>query len=138
MITNIFKRVLFWLDCSRAFALPMTVMSWLVVFVWAIKHSGCILNGILALLGIIFAHLATNLIDDYCDYKILCQDEKYIKTAQKCKCAHIFEGRVTLPEMLRMIILYCLLAAIIGLILTFKAGLPVIWLALIGAGVTLF
>lgn len=138
MITNIFKRVLFWLDCSRAFALPMTVMSWLVVFVWGIKHSGCILNGILALLGIIFAHLATNLIDDYCDYKILCQDEKYIKTAQKCKCAHIFEGRVTLPEMLRMIILYCLLAAIIGLILTFKAGLPVIWLALIGAGVTLF
>lgn len=138
MIKKILERFLFWLDCSRAFALPMTVMSWLVVFLWGVKDHGDIFNGILALLGIVLAHLATNLIDDYCDYKILCQDEKYIKTAQKCKCAHIFEGRVTLPEMLRMIILYCLLAAIIGLILTFKAGLPVIWLALIGAGVTLF
>ena len=138
MITDIFKRILFWLDCSRAFALPMTVMSWLVVFVWGIKHSGCVFNGILALFGIIFAHLATNLIDDYCDYKILCSNEKYIQLAQKCKCAHIFEERVTLRQMLVMIIVYCILAASIGLVLTFKAGLPVIWLALIGAVVTLF
>ncbi len=134
---KLFERFLFWVDCSRAFALPMTVMSWLVVFLWGIKQNGSILNGVLALVGIVFAHLATNLIDDYCDYKILCKDEKYIKSAQKCKCAHLFEGRVTLPAIRRMIILYCLVASVIGLILTFKAGLTVIWLALIGAAVTL-
>lgn len=133
-----FERFLFWVDCSRAFALPMTVMSWIVVFLWGIKNHGNIFNGLLALAGIVFAHLATNLIDDYLDYKILCKDERYIKSAQKCKCAHIFEGRVTLSEIMRMIVIYCIIASVIGLILTFNAGLPVIGLALIGALVTLF
>ncbi len=134
---KVFERFLFWIDCSRAFALPMTVMSWLVAFLWGIKYNGDIFNGLLALVGIIFAHLATNLIDDYCDYKILCKDEKYIQSAQKCKCAHIFENRVTPQQIFRMVIIYCAIAAIIGIVLTLKAGLPVIALALVGALVTL-
>ena len=132
-----FERFLFWCDCSRAFALPMTVMSWIVVFLWGIKNSGDIFNGILALVGIIFAHLATNLLDDYFDYKILIKDESYLKSAQKCKCAHIFEGRVEPVEILKMAFFFCLIAALIGLILTVKLGITIVGLAFVGALVTL-
>ena len=131
------ERFLFWVECSRAYALPMTLMSWLVIFCYGIKNNGDVFNGILALIGIIFAHLATNLIDDYLDYKILSKDEKYINTAQKCKCIHIFESRVTLSEIFKMIVMYCLIASVIGLILLFKVGTGVIWLGLCGALVTL-
>ena len=72
-------KILFWLKNSRIFSLPMTVLSWLVVFAYAIKHDGNIFNGIIALIGIACAHLATNLFDDYVDYKSLPEN------SQKCK-----------------------------------------------------
>lgn len=65
------KNVVFWLNCSRAFSLPITVMSWLVVFLYAMKSGGNVLNGVLALIGVALAHLAGNLTDDYIDYGIL-------------------------------------------------------------------
>ena len=60
-------KIWFWLKNSRLFSLPMTVLSWLVIFVYS--FSGDKFNGFLALIGIAFAHLATNLFDDYVDYK---------------------------------------------------------------------
>ena len=62
------KRILFWLNNSRLFSLPMTVMSWLVIFLYSVKSGGNIINGLAALIGISFAHLATNLFDDYTSY----------------------------------------------------------------------
>ena len=59
------------LECSRIFSLPMTIFSWLVVFVFGVIDSGNIFYGLIALLGLCFAHLGTNLIDDFFDYKFL-------------------------------------------------------------------
>ena len=126
----------FWWNCSRAFALPVTVMSWLVVFIFAI--DGNIFNGILALFGVCFAHLATNIFDDYNDYKILSKDEKYLKSAQICKCKLITDGVISHKGMLAAGIVCCLIAAVIGALLAYLAGAGVIWVAGIAAVFVLF
>lgn len=125
------KKILFWFECSRIFSLPMTLLSWLVIFIYSLKNGGNILNGIVALLGISFAHLATNLFDDFVDYK------KLTDKSQKCKCDYLKEGKTTLKEVLNVVLIYCGLACLTGLFLFIRCGMPVIVLALIGGIITL-
>lgn len=122
-------RVWFWLKNSRFFSLPMTFLSWLVAFTYSMP--GDIINGILALFGISFVHLATNLFDDYVDYKNLPDN------CQQCKCLYIKEGKATINDVLRVVIIYFVIASVIGLILFLRCGFPVIGLALIGAFISL-
>ena len=131
------NRIRFWLENSRVFSLPMTFMSWLVVFVYALRHNGDILNGIIALIGISMAHLATNLFDDYVDYGILCKDERFINSAQKSKCEYIKNGQASLNDLLCVVIFYCSIAILTGVFLFFRAGFPVFWLGIIGGLITL-
>ena len=125
------KNILFWLKNSRIFSLPMTLLSWLVIFVYSLKLGGNILNGLVALIGISCAHLATNLFDDYMDYK------KLTDNSQKCKCAYIKEGKATLKDVLNVVILYCSIACLAGLFLFIKCGFPIVILGLIGGIITL-
>ena len=125
------KSILFWLENSRIFSLPMTLLSWLVIFVYSLSENGNILNGVIALIGIAFAHLATNLFDDYIDYK------KLTENSQKCKCLYIKEGKATLNDVLLVVVIYCAVAFLAGLILLFRCGLPVLWLGLVGGIITL-
>lgn len=125
------KTICFWLKNSRLFSLPMAILSWLVIFVYALKNGGNIINGIAALIGISFAQLATNLFDDYVDYKSLNEN------SQKCKCAYIKEGKATLNDVLRVVITYLGISCLTGLFLFLRCGLPVIGLALIGGIITL-
>lgn len=131
------KKIVFWLNASRLFSLPMTVLSWLVIFIYSIKFQGNILNGILALIGISFAHLATNLADDYFDYKQMLNDGNMMSTVVKNKCAYIKNGTATLNDVLKVVIIYCTISVITGVILTFRSGFDVIWLAVIGGILTL-
>lgn len=125
------NRVCFWLKNSRLFSLPMTLLSWLVVFVYSIKSGGNVVNGIVALIGISFAHLATNLFDDYVDYKNLPPN------SQKCKCDYIKNGQASLNDVLRVVVIYCSIAVLTGIYLLLRCGLPVIWLGIIGGVITL-
>lgn len=125
------KTIKFWLENSRIFSLPMTILSWLVIFVYSLKLDGDVLNGIIALIGISFAHLATNLFDDYVDYK------KITENSQKCKCAYIKEGKASLKDVLNVVIIYCAFACLSGVFLLLRCGWPVICLALIGGIITL-
>lgn len=125
------EKICFWLKNSRIFSLPMALLSWLVIFVYALKDGGNILNGVTALIGISFAQLAANLFDDYVDYK------KLSENSQKCKCAYIKEGYATLDDVLRVVIIYCGIAFLTGVFLTYRAGFPVIALAVVGGLFTL-
>lgn len=131
------NKIIFWLNCSRAFALPITIMSWLVIFVYCITQGGNILNGILALVGISLAHLAGNLADDYIDYGILSKDEKIMNSAVKTKCCFIRDGSVTLNDIKKMIIFFSAFALLIGAFLYFRSGIGVFWLTLVGGILTL-
>ena len=124
------SRIIFWLKNSRLFSLPMTLLSWLVIFVYS--FDGNKLNGIAALIGIAFVHLATNLFDDYIDYKDL--DEQ---SCQKCKCAYIKEGKATIDDVLKVVLIYFLIASCTGLFLFLRCGFTVVWLAAIGAFIAL-
>lgn len=121
----------FWLKNSRIFSLPMAILSWLVIFVYALKNGGNILNGVTALIGISFAQLATNLFDDYMDYKNLPPN------SQQAKCSYIKEGKATLNDVLKVVIFYLSISCLTGLFLLFRCGLPVIGLAVIGGIITL-
>ena len=125
------KNICFWLKNSRLFSLPMTFLSWLVIFVYSLKLGGNVLNGVLALVGISFAHLATNLFDDYVDYKSLPEN------SQKCKCAYIKDGSATINDVLKVVIAYLVIAAGMGFVLFLRCGFPVVVLAIIGGIITL-
>ncbi len=131
------NRIIFWLNNSRLFSLPMTFMSWIVIFIYSLNSGGSIINGLLALIGISSAHLATNLFDDYVDYKTLCKNPEFVNNTVKTKCDYIKNGTATLQELLLVVMIYCLIALIIGVILTIKCGLGVILLALTGGIITL-
>lgn len=125
------KNICFWLKNSRLFSLPMTLLSWLIIFVYSLKLGGNVLNGVLALVGISFAHLATNLFDDYVDYKNLPEN------SQKCKCAYIKDGSATISDVLKVVLIYLVIAAGMGFILFLRCGFPVVVLAIIGGIITL-
>ena len=71
-----------------------------------------IFYGILALIGICLGQLATNLFDDYIDYKKL---EKLgtLNNQTKSKCKYIKDGLATLNDVLIVVIIYCSIATII-------------------------
>lgn len=125
------KNICFWLKNSRLFSLPMTLLSWLIIFVYSLKLGGNVLNGVLALVGISFAHLATNLFDDYVDYKNLPEN------SQKCKCAYIKDGSAAISDVLKVVLIYLVIAAGMGVVLFLRCGFPVIFLAIIGGIITL-
>lgn len=131
------------LECSRIFSLPMTIMSWLVIFVYSLMESGNVIYGILALVGICFAHLATNVLDDYFDYKSLIKQADfdkttYLKNAQKTKCRCILIGRISINEVLLLAIFYLGIAGLIGLFFFLKCGIGVLYFAIIGGMLAIF
>ncbi|MCI1273532.1 MAG: prenyltransferase [Clostridiaceae bacterium] len=136
-MSKIGDKIVFWISNSRPFSLPMTIMSWLVIFLFSIKEGGCILNGILALVGILFAHLATNLVDDFIDYKALSKNPEFAKIVEKSKFAYLTNGQASVSELKQVILVYCAIATIIGLILFLNCGIEVVFLALVGAAIVL-
>lgn len=124
---KIFNTVWFWLKAARVHTLPMSFMSWLVVFLIAFKQGGNVFYGFLALIGIMSAHLGVNLIDDYFDFKrevgtIKSSEEKKSIKMQKGKCAYLISGQTTLNKVLFVVCLYFGIAAIIGLFFFIVCG----------------
>lgn len=132
------KKTITALECSRIFSLPMTIFSWLIVFVYSTLNSGNIFYGILAFIGLCFVHLGTNLIDDFFDYKFLIKQVnfdkmEYLKHSQKTKCRYLISGKMKEVEVLCLAGNYFILALLIGLFLYLKCGIGVIYFALAGA-----
>ena len=59
--------LIYWLIVSRAYSFPMSIMSFLVPFIFGIAEGGNIFWGIIAGIGIIFAHAGVNMFDDLKD-----------------------------------------------------------------------
>lgn len=128
--------VSFWFKTTRAYSLPMSIMSWSVPFVFGITDKGNILYGIIALIGIIFAHLGVNMFDDFVDFLIAKKNanaEGEI-VLQKGKCAYLLNKELTLKQLALAICVLFALAVLCGLYLTVKTGFTVVIIAAI-AGV---
>lgn len=124
-----------WFDLTRAYALPTSIFSWLVAFSFASINGGNSTYGFIALLGICLAHLGANVFDDYIDFKYnkniveanITDDNDYlVGYRQKRKCELILNGSVSPKEVLIISFVLFALALIMGLLLTFKIGYPVL------------
>ncbi len=136
------KQTILVMECSRIFSLPMTILSWLVIFTYSVIDSGNIWYGFIAFLGLCFAHLGTNLIDDYFDYKSLIKQVdfdkvEYLKNSQKTKCRYLINGLMKEHDILTISGLYFAFASFIGLFLFIKCGSAVMWFAAVGALIAL-
>lgn len=127
-----FKGILEVCKFSRWYSSDMTIFSCLVCFLFALAHQGNVLNGIVAFVGILFAHLATNLYDDYDDYKELVKDPRFEEFSPSVKCSYLRDGTSTMQDLLFVISSYCGIALLTGCFLLFRVGLPVAFLALVG------
>lgn len=120
--------VSFWFKTTRAYSLPMSIMSWSVPFVFGITDKGNILYGIIALIGIIFAHLGVNMFDDFVDFLIAKKnanaDGKIV--LQKGKCTYLLNKELTLKQLALVICVLFTLAVLCGLYLTVKTGFTVV------------
>ncbi len=130
------KLVSFWFKTTRAYSLPMSVMSWSVPFVFGIADNGNILYGIIALIGIIFAHLGVNMFDDFVDFLIAKKNANSNGEIilQKGKCAYLLNKELTLKQLALAICVSFALAVLCGIYLTVKTGYTVVIIAAI-AGV---
>ncbi len=136
------RKLPFILECSRVFSLPMTIMSWLVVFTYSLTVAGNKLYGLLALLGVCLVHLATNVLDDYFDYKTLIRQvnfdkNEYLKNSQKTKCRYLISGTINEKDMLSWALFYLFIAGLIGVLFFFKCGVGVLYFAIIGGLIAL-
>ena len=122
---------------SRWYSSDMTVFSCLACFLYAIMAGGNVLNGVVAFIGIFYAHMATNLYDDFDDYKILSKNPRFCEFVPDVKCDYLKNGKSTVWDLLFVIIIYCLIAFLTGVFLFLRAGWPVILLALIGGCIVL-
>lgn len=131
------------MECSRIFSLPMTILSWLVVFTYSVINSGNVWYGIFCLIAICFVHLGTNVLDDYFDYKSLIKQvdfdkKEYLKNTQKTKCRYLVSGVLKESQVLSIAGIYFLVASIIGLFFYIKCGAPVLKFAFAGGFIALF
>ncbi len=132
-----FSKLFFWLKCSRYYTLPMTFFSWLIIFLYSIKHNGNAFYGVLSLIGICLCHLATNLFDDYNDFKTLKRkidnDKIILPNTQRGKCEYLLNNSTNKKEVLQTTLVYLSIASLIGLFFILKQGIEtLIFIALGG------
>ena len=132
------EKIKFWYRNSRPYTIPITFLSWLVIFAYSLKFGGNILNGILAYFGVALVHLATNLSDDYLDYKRLIKNGDFSKEEKASKCKYLKDGLATIEDLRNVIIIMLTVAGIFGAILFFTAGWKVILFALAVLPIALF
>ena len=125
------KNLLFWLDCTRAYALPMSVTAWAIAFGAGISAGGNVLYGIIALIGIICAHLGANLFDDVIDYRNYLkntknQNNEVTINLKKGKCKYFIEGKINLLKGLKACGILFGIALVIGAFFVEIHGLPIL------------
>lgn len=130
-MTNFFDNIKFWYTNARPYSVPITFLSWLCAFTYSLTQGGNITYGLIALVGISLVHLATNLADDYFDYKRLIKDEKYLKSVKDIKCKYLKTGQSTIDDLKNVIIILLFISSITGGILFFTSGWYVILFAVI-------
>lgn len=114
--------------CTRAYSLPMSVMAWLIPFVFGLAHAGNVFNGILALAGIALAHLGANMFDDFIDYKRHLRENNPL---QKGKCDYLINNEISLKTFFILTMLFFGAASAIGVYFIVLFKLPIVVLMII-------
>ena len=127
----------FWLNNARKTALPQSMLPAMLAACMASQVENFSLPlAILSVIGVALAHLGMNLFDDYFDYK---KKGATIRTelanagirARLAKCDYLLSGKASVKDLLIAATCFCLLASIIGILISVWRGEGIFWFILV-------
>ena len=125
----------FWLRNARMTAMPQSLLPAVLAICIASQQDGfSFLLGALAVIGVVAGHLASNLFDDYFDYKVKKssyrqQMEHQGMRARISKCTYLTSGEATLKQLLTACFVFATIALLIGFVIFLYRGSFILILA---------
>ncbi len=129
------KKLLYWIQNARAYALPQSVLPAIVAFFLPIGAEGySVALGLLAILIVAIAHLSMNLFDDYFDFQTRGNEireelERQGERARIAKSPYLVSGEVTPRQLFLVASLFALTALALGLIIVWQRGTVPLYIA---------
>ena len=130
------KKILYWIQNARAYALPQSMLPALVAVFMAVgsDHFSVGLS-LVAVFGVMLAHLSVNLFDDYFDYQFHSEDvrEQTVAEGQRARIAkspYLTSGEVTPRKLFFVASLFGLAALLLGCIVFVTRGMIPLYIAL--------
>jgi len=133
------NKIIFWFRNARPTAMPQSLLPALLALSLASLQEGFSLwLGLIAVFGVVTAHLAMNLFDDYFDYRVKkaeYRDQMQHRgmRARISKCTYLKSGVATLNQLLIVCLIVSVLSLITALIIWFYRGQTIIILVLLTA-----
>lgn len=132
---NLFKQ---WFQNARPISLVQSMMPAITALVLSLGIEDFnYIAAIIAIVGVMFAHLGMNLADDYFDYIQVPQEsrDKLVRKgirARTSKCPYLKDGSATLPQLRNAMIIFLLIAALCGGTVTlFNFSTELLWVVAI-------
>jgi len=126
------KKLAIIFDACRGYSLLMSLMSWLVPFLYALISQGSLFSGLIALFGIILLHMATNIFDDCIDYtrakNLIKNGEQKEFNFQSVKCKYIFNGTLSLRQYYLIAFILFFIVLLIGIYFLSVIGLKLLYI----------
>lgn len=129
------KKLLYWIQNARAYALPQSVLPAIVALLLPVGEEGYSLPlGLLAVLIVAIAHLSMNLFDDYFDFQTRGNEireelEQQGERARIAKSPYLVSGEVTPQRLFVVASLFALTALLLGLIIVWQRGVTCLYIA---------
>lgn len=140
---NITEKINLWFNAARGYTAPTSAIPYILAIVLAAKnyHINYFLS-FLGLIGVVLAHLSVNMLDDYFDWKkgAVAEYKKLSEhgiVAATNKCFYLEQNLMTENQLLAVALSTSAFAFLLGVIIAFKVGIPVILIATF-AGVLCF
>ena len=131
------NKIGFWINNARHISLPQSILPALLAFAMAGTHPDFSWwLGLVALFGIICAHLGMNLADDYFDYKVKSGENRNEMAAEGmrariAKYPYLTSGQATVKQLAGAIVAFLFIASICGAVILYFRGINILYLALI-------
>jgi 1,4-dihydroxy-2-naphthoate octaprenyltransferase len=129
----------FWWQNARPVSLPQSLLPAVLALCIGTQAQGFSVAddlwlGILAVVGVVFAHLSLNLFDDYFDYKVKSSDFRDRMAhkgfrARIAKCTYLTSGQATLQQLLIACLVFGAIAIAFGSIIWWFRGNFILWVA---------
>lgn len=133
---KLMKKILYWIQNARAYALPQSVLPALVAVFMAVgsDHFSVGLS-LVAVFGVMLAHLSVNLFDDYFDYQFNSEEvrEQTVAEGQRARIAkspYLTSGEVTPRKLFFVASLFGIAALLLGCIVFVTRGMIPLYIAL--------
>jgi 1,4-dihydroxy-2-naphthoate octaprenyltransferase len=136
-ITSVLTHFRTWLRNSRMIALPQSLLPAITAAILALDApTFSPYLAIIAVVGVVFGHLSSNLFDDYFDHRKNRSDYRNVlfhkgMRARIGKCPYLLSGENTIGQLLAACIVFGVIAIIAGLvILLYRGNVILIWAAI--------